>query len=211
MDKAKLIGLLARWVAAGKLEARYVLPAIQELSGDDIDPSLSLWRVLETMGGLGEGGVPEPLAALTRHLRETLRQEATRAFQQRRLGNPLPEQTRALLDGLDLEPAMEWKLDGEPIRSVELASRRRVTSLSRVATRPRHRNYFKPSKRGPWNAGRPQPSRSSPRRNGLPPFSSNNSNKLGHRIVPAARNCLARCGRGGRPPGKHRLCEPHAV
>lgn len=120
-----LIGTLAHWLAAGKLEARVVLPALERLAGGG-EPSPSLFRALEAVGGQRDG----VLGVLGAHLRETLRKEALRVHASRHQSPPVG--SSVLLEGLSLEIAEAWSFTGKPEAAVEEAIRL-VRDLSFVA------------------------------------------------------------------------------
>ena len=89
-DKEQLIGSLAYWLAAGKLEPQFVLPAIQKLADDSAAPK-SLLDLLEACGGEKD----EALNSLGLHLRETLRAQALRLHKARKLGQAAPSDPAA--------------------------------------------------------------------------------------------------------------------
>jgi len=114
-DKENLVGSLAHWLAVGKLEARLVLPVIQKLAGS---PE-SLVTLLEQLDEISDTAV----VALAAHLRETLRKVALRFYEQRKTGQKTTEQDQAVLGELTLGIPPEWSLEGDPVTSVESASR----------------------------------------------------------------------------------------
>ena len=113
-EKEHLLGPLAYWLAAGKLEARSVLPAIQKLAEDS---PRSLPALLEIL----EGEADESLISLASYLRQTLRQEALRVHDARRLKLPLAGQES--VSGLALETVEAWKFAADPKEVVETALR----------------------------------------------------------------------------------------
>jgi len=117
-DKQKLIASLAHWLAAGQLELRFVLPAIQELTDDAGQPA-PLLALLDAL----DGATDEALASLATHLRAVLRMAALRVYEKRKQGQPVPEYDEALLSGLSLEVAEEWRFERDPTPAVETAIR----------------------------------------------------------------------------------------
>ncbi len=126
-DKQHLIGPLAYWLAAGKLDARSVLPAIEKLAEDS---PKSLPALLEAL----EGETDEALVSLARHLRQTLRKEALSLYQARRQGprkealnlyqakrQGLPAGDTESMSGLASETVEEWRLAADPKEAVETA------------------------------------------------------------------------------------------
>jgi hypothetical protein len=114
-DKENLVGSLAHWLAAGKLEVRLVLPVIQNLAGAP-QSLVNLLEQLEQTSG--------PAAnALAAQLRDTLRQEALRFYDKRKARQKPTEQDQALLGELTLAIAPDWSLGGNPVTSVETAVR----------------------------------------------------------------------------------------
>ena len=113
-EKEHLLGPLAYWVAAGKLDARSVLPAIQKLAEDSPKSLPALLEVLE-------GETEESLVSLARYLRQTLRQEALRVHDARRLKLPIAGQES--VSGLALESVEAWKFAADPAAVVETALR----------------------------------------------------------------------------------------
>ena len=111
-EKQHLIGPLAYWLAAGKLDARSVLPAIEKLAEDS---PKSLPALLEAL----EGETDEALVSLARHLRQTLRKEALNLYQAKRQG--LPAGDTESMSGLALETVEEWRLAADPKEAVETA------------------------------------------------------------------------------------------
>jgi hypothetical protein len=114
-DKQNLVGSLAHWLAAGKLEARLVLPVIQNLAGQP----QSLVILLEQ---LDESSDPAAIA-LAGQLRETLRKEALRSYEKRKTGWQATAAEQNLLGELTLGIPPEWSLEGNPNASVEVAIR----------------------------------------------------------------------------------------
>src|SRR6266496_3717503 len=117
LDREQLIAALAHWLAAGKLDAGFVVPALEVLRGEQGEPE-SLLAVLD-----GLEGPDEALRLLRRHIRERLRAEALRAYEQRRQGERIGQDTAAVLGGLSLEAAPEWRFGGDPTAVVETALR----------------------------------------------------------------------------------------
>src|SRR5258706_4499543 len=115
-DKQNLIGSLAHWVAAGKLEAKLVIPAIRKHAIED-GPPKSLAALLEAF----EGAPDEAGAALALHLRAALRKEALRFYERRKSGLPIGEQEQAELSGLSLDVAEEWKFGSDVTGAVSSA------------------------------------------------------------------------------------------
>ena len=114
-DNENLVGSLAHWLAAGKLEVRLVLPVVQNLAG----APQSLVSLLEQLGE-----VSDPAAiALADHVRETLRKEALRFYEKRKTRQKPTKPEEALLGELTLDVPAEWSLEGDPIASVESAAR----------------------------------------------------------------------------------------
>jgi hypothetical protein len=113
-EKQHLIGPLAYWLAAGKLDARSVLPAIEKLAEDS---PKSLPALLEVLEGETDG----VLISLARYLRQTLRKEALRVRQARRQELPVGDQEN--LSGLVLATVEAWKVVGDPTAVVESAVR----------------------------------------------------------------------------------------
>jgi hypothetical protein len=115
-DKQNLIGPLARWLAAGKLEARLVLPAIEKLVGDSSQPQ-SFLALLEAL----DREEDETLVSLARSMRETLRQEALRFHESRRRGRTGAnlDLDESLLTGLLQDPADDWTPVADPTATVE--------------------------------------------------------------------------------------------
>ena len=111
-EKQHLIGPLAYWLAAGKLDARSVLPAIEKLAEDN---PKSLPALLEAL----EGETDEVLISLARHLRQTLRKEALNLYQARRQG--LPAGDTESMSGLAVETVEEWRFAADPKKAVETA------------------------------------------------------------------------------------------
>ena len=109
--KQELVGTLAHWLAAGKLEARAVLPALEKLAGGGETGSL-----LATLAALG-GEADPTLAALAGHLRETLRKEALRVHVSH--GRSLPPDANAVLAGISLEILEPWEFRGDPTEAVD--------------------------------------------------------------------------------------------
>ena len=72
-EKQDLIGSLAYWLAAGKLEAASVFPGVQKLTEES---PKSIPALLEALEGEGD----ETLVALAGYLRQTLRKEALRVI-----------------------------------------------------------------------------------------------------------------------------------
>jgi hypothetical protein len=114
-DKQNLVGSLAHWLAAGKLEVRLVLPVIQNLAG----APQSLVILLEQ---LDESSDPAAIA-LAGQVRETLRKEASRSYEKRRTGWKPTAEEQALLGELTLGIPPEWSLEGDPNTSVDAAVR----------------------------------------------------------------------------------------
>jgi hypothetical protein len=114
-DKQHLIGPLAYWLAAGKLEARAALPAIEKLTEDS---PKALPALLEAL----EGETDEALISLARNIRQTLHQTALRLHQARSQG--LPPGETASVNGLPLETVEEWKLAPDWREAVEIAIRK---------------------------------------------------------------------------------------
>jgi hypothetical protein len=114
-DKQNLVGSLAHWLAAGKLEVRLVLPVIQNLAG----APQSLVILLEQ---LDESSDPAAIA-LAAHIRETLRKEALRFYENRKTHQEIFVQDQALLGELTLEIPAEWTLEGDPGATVDTAIR----------------------------------------------------------------------------------------
>jgi len=112
--KQELVGALAHWLAAGKLEARPVLPALEKLAGEGAETP-SLIAALETLSAESD----DALAALAAHLRETLRKEALQAHLNRNQSPPID--SPAILAGLPLDVVERWRLDSDPTRAVESA------------------------------------------------------------------------------------------
>jgi hypothetical protein len=113
-DKQNLIGPLARWLAAGKLEARFVLPAIEKLAGDGSQPG-SFLALIEAL----DRDRDKTLVSLARSMRETLRQEALRVHESRRRGRTVANLDDSLLTGLPQNPAEDWTLAADPTAMVE--------------------------------------------------------------------------------------------
>src|SRR5258708_16310925 len=111
-EKEHLIAPLAYWLAAGKLDARSVLPAIQMLAEGS---AKSLPALLEAF----EGEADEALVFLACPLRQTLRKEALRVREARKQKLPLGEQES--VSGLALETVEEWRFAANPARAVETA------------------------------------------------------------------------------------------
>jgi hypothetical protein len=103
-----LIGPLAHWLAAGKLEPRVVLPAIQALAGEGGEPKTML-ALLEELAT----ETNPPLAALAVHLRETLRRAALDFYEKKKSGLRPPADAASLLAGLPLAAADDWKFSRE--------------------------------------------------------------------------------------------------
>jgi hypothetical protein len=114
-DKENLVGSLAHWLAAGKLEVRLVLPVIQNLAGQP----QSLVILLEQ---LDESSDPAAIA-LAAHVRELLRKEALRFYENRKTHQKIFIQDQALLGELTLEVPDEWTLEGDPGAAVDTAIR----------------------------------------------------------------------------------------
>ena len=113
-DPNNLIAPLAHWLAAGKLDVRLVLPAIQKLAGEGRKP-VSLLMVL---AGL-EGETDEAFVNLASHLRDVLRREALRLYEKRKQREPISNDDSALLQGLSFDPAPEWNWPGDPATAME--------------------------------------------------------------------------------------------
>ena len=111
-EKQHLIGPLAYWLAAGKLDARSVLPAIEKLAEDS---PKSLPAILEAL----EGETDEALISLARHLRQTLRKEALNLYQAKRQG--LPAGDTENMSGLASETVDEWRFAADPKEAVQTA------------------------------------------------------------------------------------------
>jgi len=117
-DKQNSIGSLAHWVAAGKLEAKLVIPAIRKIAIEDSPPQ-TLVALLEAF----EGAPDEAGAALALHLRGALRKEALRFYERRKSGLPIGEQEQAESSGLSLDVAEEWKFGSDVTGAVSSAIR----------------------------------------------------------------------------------------
>ncbi|MGO8677948.1 MAG: hypothetical protein ACLQVX_19030 [Limisphaerales bacterium] len=127
-DKLNLAGPLAYWLAAGELEARLVLPAIQALADEGGEPK-PLLAILEELEEL-EGDTNEALASLKAHVLESLRKEALSIHAKGISGSTKKE--RAALSGLSLEPVPEWEPAKAPAAAVE-AVLRKVRELAFLA------------------------------------------------------------------------------
>ena len=114
-EKENLVGSLAHWLAAGKLEVRLVLPVIQNLAG----APQSLVTLLEQL----DESCDPAATALASHVREILTKEALRLYEKRKAGQKVSEQEQALLGELTLGIPPEWTLEGDPIATVEAAVR----------------------------------------------------------------------------------------
>ena len=115
-DNSALIGALAYWLKAGKLEAGLVLPAVTVLAGENAAPA-SLLAVYEGL----ETETDESIRALARHVRATLQQEAFRCHQKRKQGLNLSETDLAQFQGLPPFAAAEWAIESSPTATVENA------------------------------------------------------------------------------------------
>jgi hypothetical protein len=113
-DNPRLLGPLAYWLAAGKLDARMVLPAMQQLAEDS---PKSLPAMLDAL----EGATDEPLVALAGYLRTTLRREARRIYQANKQHLPVGEVV--MVGGLPLAAVDEWKCPADPTEALTTALR----------------------------------------------------------------------------------------
>jgi hypothetical protein len=113
-EKQDLIGSLAYWLAAGKLEAASVFPGVQKLTEES---PKSIPALLEAL----EGEADETLVALASYLRQTLRKEALRVHEARKRKLPVVPQESMI--GLTLEAVEEWKAGADSAAAVETAIR----------------------------------------------------------------------------------------
>ena len=102
LEKRHLIGPLAHWLAAGKLDAQSVLPAIEQLSADD---PKSLPEILGALEGEADG----VWATLAEALRLTLHKDALRIYQAKQAGIALRDEES--LSGLPLVAVDPWLAD----------------------------------------------------------------------------------------------------
>ena len=117
-DKQNIISSLAHWLASGRLDLQSGLAAIQTLTADDGQPK-SLLALLEVVDAEAE----PVFASLAGHVRATLRQEALRFYKKRKTGQPISDPDEAILRGLSMAVADEWRLGGDPTTSIENAIR----------------------------------------------------------------------------------------
>ena len=108
MENRILIGSLADWLAAGKLQSRWVLPALQQLTAG-ATPRASIPAMLESLADEKEVA----LSQLAKHLKEILHQEALRYREKQSLGQLIPDADQALLGDLPLDAFPEWCFCGE--------------------------------------------------------------------------------------------------
>jgi hypothetical protein len=103
-NRAALVGSLAHWLAAGKLQSQWVLPALPPLTAD-LTPE-TIPGLLETLADESE----TELAQLAGHLRKILHKEALLQHEAGAKGQPPPLWDRALLGNLP-PVTPRWHLD----------------------------------------------------------------------------------------------------
>src|ERR1041385_5034169 len=104
-DKQDLIGPLAHWLAAGRLEPRIVVPVMQKFAAGSAQP-ISFLALLDAL----DEETDEAVMAFARSMRENLRQEALRSYQARKERRKTPGLDEALLSGLPREAAEDWTI-----------------------------------------------------------------------------------------------------
>ncbi len=111
--KAEITGSLAHWLAAGKLDGRVVLPAVEGLALEGTPP-VSLIALLESV-------VSQPaqqdVTTLASHLRTVCRRESLAARARRVSGQDLDPASAAALGGVPLDASFAWR---NPRKGVDL-------------------------------------------------------------------------------------------
>ena len=86
IDRDELINILTRYLASGKLDSSYVLPALQALTAKEPPGA----PISELLGGL-EDQEGEAVSRLVNHLKQAQRAEALKHHELRRSGESIPD------------------------------------------------------------------------------------------------------------------------